>query len=209
MLRAVLNKSWQQHPTSHQLYSHLPPIMKTIQVRRTRHAGHSWRSRDDLISDVLLWTPTYGRAKAERPARTYIQHLCEDIGRSPENLPEAIGRCGERGSQISVLAARHDDDDDDDDSLGIMQEIQVWPNYQMAYAQTRITSEKWDAHNSLRFWDANRSSHPDHTTRPNASFQQMRTCRIKNFAVPTDHGAKLNENKKRQILGPWQKAKIS
>ena len=25
-----------------------------------------------------------------------------------------IGRCGERGSGISVLAARHDDDDDDD-----------------------------------------------------------------------------------------------
>ena len=46
--------------TRHQLYGHLPPIMKTIQVRRTRHAGHCWRSRDELISDVLLWTPTYG-----------------------------------------------------------------------------------------------------------------------------------------------------
>ena len=30
MLRAILNKYWQQHPTRHQLYSHLPPIMKTI-----------------------------------------------------------------------------------------------------------------------------------------------------------------------------------
>ena len=64
MLRAILNKSWRQHPTRHQLYSHLPPITKTIQVRRTRHAGHCWRSRDELISDVLLWTPTHGRAKA-------------------------------------------------------------------------------------------------------------------------------------------------
>ena len=54
MLRAILNKSWWQHPTKHQLYSHLPPIMKTIQVRQTRHAGHCWRSRDKLISDVLL-----------------------------------------------------------------------------------------------------------------------------------------------------------
>ena len=25
MLRAILNKSWQQHPTKHQLYGHLPP----------------------------------------------------------------------------------------------------------------------------------------------------------------------------------------
>ena len=71
MLRAILNKSWRQHPTRHQLYGHLPPIMKTIQVRQTRHAGHYWRSRDELISDVLLWTPTHGRAKAGRPAWTY------------------------------------------------------------------------------------------------------------------------------------------
>ena len=90
MLRAILNKSWRQHPTRHQLYGHLPPITKTIQVRRTRHAGHCWRSRDELISDILLWTLTHGRAKAGRPARTYIQQLCEDTGCCPEDLPEAM-----------------------------------------------------------------------------------------------------------------------
>ena len=90
MLRAILNESWRQHPTRHQLYGHLPPITKTIKVRRTRHAGHSWRSRDELISDVLQWTPTYGRAKAGPPARTYIQQLCEDTGCKPEDLPEAM-----------------------------------------------------------------------------------------------------------------------
>ena len=90
MLRAVLNKSWRQHPTRHQLYGHLPPITKTIQVRQTRHAGHCWRSKYELISDVLLWTPTYGCAKAGRPARTYIQQLCEDTGCNPEDLPEAM-----------------------------------------------------------------------------------------------------------------------
>ena len=90
MLRAISNKSWRQHSTKHQLYDHLLPITKTIQVRRTRHAGHCWRSRDELISDVLLWTATYGRAKAGRPARTYIQQLCEDTRCSPEDLPEAM-----------------------------------------------------------------------------------------------------------------------
>ena len=39
MLRAILNKSWRQYPTKQQLYSHLPPISKTVKVRRTRHAG--------------------------------------------------------------------------------------------------------------------------------------------------------------------------
>ena len=90
MLQAILNKSWWQHPTRHQLYGHLPPITKTIPIRRSRHAGHCWRSRGELISDVLLWTPTYGRTKAGRTARTYIQQLCEDTGCSPEDLPEAI-----------------------------------------------------------------------------------------------------------------------
>ena len=90
MLRAILNRSWMQHPTKQQLYSHLPPITKTIQIRRTRHAGHCWRSRDELISDVLLWNPSHGRAKAGRPARTYIQQLCEDPGYSPEELPDAM-----------------------------------------------------------------------------------------------------------------------
>ena len=110
MLRPILNKSWRQHPTKHQLYAHRPFIMKTIQVRRTRHAGTG------LISDVLLRTSAYGRPKAGRPVRTYIQQLCEDTGCSPEDLPEAmkIGRSGERGSGISVRAARYDDDDDDD-----------------------------------------------------------------------------------------------
>ena len=74
----------------HQLYGHLPPITKTIQVRRTRYAGHCWKSRDELISDVHLWTPSHGRAKAGRPARTYVQQLCADKGCSIENLPETM-----------------------------------------------------------------------------------------------------------------------
>ena len=52
MLRAILNKSWRQHPTRHQLYGHLLPITKTTQVRRTRHAGHCWRSEDELITPM-------------------------------------------------------------------------------------------------------------------------------------------------------------
>ena len=47
---SILNNFWWQHPTRHQLYGHLPPITKTIQVRRTRNAGHCWRSKDELIS---------------------------------------------------------------------------------------------------------------------------------------------------------------
>ena len=90
IIHAESSISWRQHPTRLQLYGHLPPITKTIQVRRTRHAGHCWRSKDELISDVLLWTPTHGCARVGRPARTYIQQLCEDTGCNPEDLPEAM-----------------------------------------------------------------------------------------------------------------------
>ena len=105
MLRAILNKSWRQHPTKQQLYGLQPPITKTIKVRRTRHAGHCWRNRDELISDVLVWTPSYDRAKAGRPAQTYIQQLCEDTGRSPGNLPKAMNDREERRERVKDIHA--------------------------------------------------------------------------------------------------------
>ena len=103
MLWAVLNKSWKQHPSRQQLYGHLPAIMKTIQVRWTRHVRQCWKSKDELISDILLWTPSQGWAKAGRPARTYIQQFCTDIGCSLDDLLGAMDnrdRCRERVREI-------------------------------------------------------------------------------------------------------------
>ena len=59
MLRTILNKTWRQHPTKQQLYGYLPTSTKTIQIERTRHAGHCWRSQVEHIRDVLLWTPSH------------------------------------------------------------------------------------------------------------------------------------------------------
>ena len=36
ILRAILNKSWKQHPSKPRLYGHLPPITKIIQIRWIR-----------------------------------------------------------------------------------------------------------------------------------------------------------------------------
>ena len=104
-LRAILNKSWRQHPTKPQLYGHLPSITKTIKVWRTRHAGHCWRSRDELINDVLQWTPAHGRAKAGWPAWTYVQQFCEDTGYSPEDLPEAMNVSEEWRERVRDISA--------------------------------------------------------------------------------------------------------
>ena len=112
MLRAILNKSWRQHPTRHQLYGHQPPITKTIQVRQTRHAGHCWRSGDELISDVL---PHMAEKKQDdQLVHTYSSYVrIRDIALETCRKRWTIGRSGEKGSGISVVAARHDDDDDD------------------------------------------------------------------------------------------------
>ena len=50
----------------------------------------TWLSKDEIVSDVLLWTPAYGQSKAGRLARTFIQQLCDDTGCNPEDLPEAM-----------------------------------------------------------------------------------------------------------------------
>ena len=95
MLQAILNQFCRQHSTEQQLYGYLPPIIQTIQVRWTRHVGHCWRSWDELISNILLWTPSHGwikagRPKAGRPARTYIQQLFANTKCNLEDLPGAM-----------------------------------------------------------------------------------------------------------------------
>ena len=87
MLRAILNKSWKQHPRKQQLYGHQPPIYKTIQIRQTRHLGHCWRSKDKLTSNVLQWAPSHS---VGWPTRTYLQHLCTDTGCSLKDLPDTM-----------------------------------------------------------------------------------------------------------------------
>ena len=102
-----------QQPKKQQQYSHLTPIMKTIQVRRTTHVGHCWKSRDKFISDILLWIPSHGWAKARQPERTYMQQFRADTGCGLEDLPEAMNhREGWRERfRRSTLVTQHDDDD--------------------------------------------------------------------------------------------------
>ena len=83
-------------PTSH---------LENYQIRRTRHAWHSWKCRDELISDDLLLTPSHGRAKAWQTSRIYIQQLCEDTGCSPEDLPEAMNDRKEWRERVKDIRA--------------------------------------------------------------------------------------------------------
>ena len=96
--------------TSHKAAAIQPPPshVKTIPIRRTRHTEHCWRSKDELTSDVLLWTLSHRRASVGRPARTYLQQLCVDTG-----CKRWTAKWNDEGDPgKSVLEAQQDDDDD-------------------------------------------------------------------------------------------------
>jgi len=69
MLRAILNISWRKHPTKEQLYGKLVPISEVIRERRLRFAGHCFRNKDELISDIILWLPSHRNKSVGRPPK--------------------------------------------------------------------------------------------------------------------------------------------
>ena len=103
--------TWKQHPTKQQLNDYLPPI----QVKQTRHVGHCWRSRNKLVSNVLLWTPTRRHIGVGQPAKNHINQLYVNTGHSLEELQKAIANRDwwwerERESKESRLSTWLDDD---------------------------------------------------------------------------------------------------
>ena len=100
------NKSWKKPPTKQQHYVHLPPICKTIQIRRTRHAGHCGRNKGEFIIDILQWTPTPGREVVGSSARTYLQQLCKNTGYSVDDLLNAIDDRDEWRERVRDIRVR-------------------------------------------------------------------------------------------------------
>jgi exonuclease III len=90
MLRAALNVSWKRHPTNQRLYGNTPRVTDTIRDRRLRLAGHLWRNKAEMASDILLWNPSHGKRSAGRPYRTFIDQLSDDIGLHASLLPAAM-----------------------------------------------------------------------------------------------------------------------
>ena len=63
MLCAILNIHWSAHPSKERLYGNLVQITSVIKERRTRFAGHCYRSKDEVVSDLILWTPKHVKTK--------------------------------------------------------------------------------------------------------------------------------------------------
>ena len=93
ILLAVFLCSCPQAFFSNRLVSvHFAVSTQSLIERNNVSCYRSGLTSDDLHNNKswYLWTPAYGQSKAGRPARTYIQQLCDDTGCNPENLPEGM-----------------------------------------------------------------------------------------------------------------------
>ena len=93
----------------HKKVSVRPLSFHLIQVRRTRHTGHGWRSKDELISDGFL-----GMLHMDVPVMADQQRLIYTSSvRTQDETWERlmVGMDGERESGNSMLLTWLDDDD--------------------------------------------------------------------------------------------------
>ena len=109
MLRAILNMSWWQHPTRHQLYGH-KKLSKLDEPDTQDTAGGAWTSPKVMYS----YGPPHmaGQKQDDQLEHTSSSYVrIRDVALKTCQRRWTIGKSGKRGSGISVLVARHDGED--------------------------------------------------------------------------------------------------
>ena len=113
MLRAILNKSWKQHPTKQQLYGHLPPITKILKLDEPdmqKTAGEVVMNSEVVYSCGPLHMDEQGQDDQLLP--TYGSSVpIWDVALKTSRKQWTIEKSNERGSRISMLIAGRDHDD--------------------------------------------------------------------------------------------------
>ena len=61
--------------------------MKNLNKGLEEKFDENWKSKGELISEVLLWTHTHGYLSADRPVKTYIHQFGVDNPSGQEDLP--------------------------------------------------------------------------------------------------------------------------
>ena len=84
LLRRAQNLSWKNHRILEQIYRSIPKIPERLAQRRARFAGHCFRAKDEVISDLILWKASTSRKM------TYPDIISRDTGIVVQELPTAI-----------------------------------------------------------------------------------------------------------------------
>ena len=69
-LKRVQNLNWVDHPTLAQIYKGLPRISDILASRRLRFSGHCFRAKEEIISNLLLWSPV-GPIRSSKEVNLY------------------------------------------------------------------------------------------------------------------------------------------
>ena len=78
------------------LHAGLPRVSTIIRERRLRFSGHCWRSRNEVVSDLVLWEPKHGKRSVGGQTHTF-DLLEADTGVPRDCLPAAMDdRVGRR-----------------------------------------------------------------------------------------------------------------
>ena len=91
-------------PNTQELYSHLPPISKTIQVRQARYARHCWRSKDKHKWHSSM-NPYTWICQCWLISKNLLRQLCGDTGRILEDLLEVIDDWHGQRKKVSEIHA--------------------------------------------------------------------------------------------------------
>ena len=77
LLKRVKNLNWRDHPTLQQIYDGLPRISSVLSARILSFAGHCFRAKGEVISELILWCPP-GPKRSRK--RTYLDMLRRETG---------------------------------------------------------------------------------------------------------------------------------
>ena len=89
LLRHALNINWRQHVTNVDLCGDLPKISSVTQQRRSRLAGHCYRS-DETVANLMLWKPKHGCRRSGRPKLACVTLLTQDTGLTNKDIRTAM-----------------------------------------------------------------------------------------------------------------------
>lgn len=77
LLRIAHNVDWTAHACNSFLYGNgtIPPLADTIAKRTLRFAGHTFRVKDQLVPDIMMFEPSPTASKL-----SYLKTLCHLTG---------------------------------------------------------------------------------------------------------------------------------
>ena len=84
MLRKIKNMSWKNHHTLAEIYGNIPKLSSSVAVKRARFAGHCFRAKEEVISDLIFWK------KSESRKLTFPEVVARDTGINKDELPTVM-----------------------------------------------------------------------------------------------------------------------